>query len=248
MSTRGRRSPARTPRELKWLGPTTPYRPTHRGPTVTARISTGPPAPRRAAVTDLPAPSASAQGPCPRAWASGPGLIVLATFLQLAPKFIVSNALLVDGRADAELVMRKGLAAALVVSLGGEMVWTAFRPRGVPLRWAGALLLLSTAAGALHTALAYAGMQLYGPSSAFWLQAVAGCLTIPANQCTALWRLGQNRSPAKWRMVGWILSVGLGTIALLLPAAAGAMPTLILYSTFPLQDASMIALLMLSWD
>ena len=168
------------------------------------------------------------------AWASGPGLIVLSTFLQLAPKFLVMNALLVDGRADAELLMRKNLAAALVVSLGGEMVWTAFRPRGVPLRWAGALLLLSTSTGALHTALAYAGPQLYGPHSAFWLQAVAGCLTIPVNQCTALWRLGQSRSPAKWRMVGWILSVGLGTIALLLRTAATATPTLILYSAFPL--------------
>ena len=32
---------------IRFLGPTTLYRPTHRGPTVTALVSKGPPAPRR---------------------------------------------------------------------------------------------------------------------------------------------------------------------------------------------------------
>ena len=41
-------------RELKDLGPALAYRPTHRGPTVTARVSTGPPAPRKKeAVADV---------------------------------------------------------------------------------------------------------------------------------------------------------------------------------------------------
>ena len=47
------------PRELKWLGPELTYRPTHRGATVTARVSTGPKAPRR----PLTAPSETAARP-----------------------------------------------------------------------------------------------------------------------------------------------------------------------------------------
>ena len=41
-----RKQPRKQPRELQGLGPILPYRPTHRGPTVTARKSTGPPAPK----------------------------------------------------------------------------------------------------------------------------------------------------------------------------------------------------------
>ena len=165
-------------------------------------------------------------------WAAGPGLIVLSTFLQLGPKFIVMSSLLVDGRGDTEHIMRKGLAAALVISLGGEMIWTAMVPSGLSLRTAGILLLASTGLSAMHTALAFAGS--YGTWSAFLLQTIAGVATIPVNQCTAIWRLSQARSPARWRMVGWLLSVGTGTLGLLLPAAATAVPTIVLSSVFPL--------------
>ena len=41
-----RKPPRKQPRELQGLGPILPYGPTHRGPTVTARKSTGPPAPK----------------------------------------------------------------------------------------------------------------------------------------------------------------------------------------------------------
>ena len=41
-----RKQPRKQPRELQGLGPILPYGPTHRGPTVTARKSTGPPAPK----------------------------------------------------------------------------------------------------------------------------------------------------------------------------------------------------------
>ena len=183
-------------------------------------------------VVEAPAPSATTeQQPAATSWAAGPGLIVLSTYLQLAPKFVVSSALLVDGRGDVELVARKGLAAALVASLCGEMLFTALRPAGLPLRWAGALLLLSVAVNALHTAAAYAGWL--GPGATFWLQALSGFLAIPVQQCAALWRLGQRRSPAKWRMVGWILSVGLGTVPLLLPFTAAAVPTVVFSAAFP---------------
>ena len=40
------KQPRKQPRELQGLGPILPYGPTHRGPTVTARKSTGPPAPK----------------------------------------------------------------------------------------------------------------------------------------------------------------------------------------------------------
>ena len=168
-------------------------------------------------------------------WACGPGLIVLSTFLQLAPKFVVSNSLLVSGRSSSELVLRKALVQALAVSLFFEMVWTAARPQGVTMRWAGGLLLVSTGLSALSTALSFAGQTSYNtPQLAFLLQAVAGCCSAPVSQVTAQWRLTQSRSPAQWRMVGWILSVGFGTVALLQPTMAAAGPTLILTAGPPL--------------
>lgn len=50
------------PRELEGLGPVLPYAPSHRGPTVTARVSNGPPAPRKQPSTlrqaaEAPAPA-----------------------------------------------------------------------------------------------------------------------------------------------------------------------------------------------
>ena len=188
-----------------------------RVPPSARRRSTSPVPTRRAAHpsrTEV-APVGLRTGPIDRLrhWAVGPGLIVLGAFLQLAPKFVVSSNLLVAGRSDAERVARSGLATALLVNLGAEMAFTALRPAGLSLRLAGVLLLLSTAITALHTIVAYSDGALYSTSTAFWLQAAAGALTIPVNQCTALWRLGQRRSPAKWRMVGWIVSVGSGISA-----------------------------------
>lgn len=176
-----------------------------------------------------------------RSWAVGPGLIVLSTFLQLAPKFVVSNALLVGGHGAAELTMRKAGAAALMVSLSCEMVWTALHPNALSLQSAGLLLLLAVVGSSFHTAAAFAGPSVYGPQLAFWLQSLPGICTIPANQSTALWRLAQRRSPARWRIVGWIVTLGLGTLTLLVPSIATTMPTIVLSGAFPLALALALA-------
>lgn len=140
-------------------------------------------------------------------WACGPGLIVLATFLQLAPKTVTSTFLLVAGRRDDELLIRRALTQALVVSLTAEMAWTAVFPSGVSLRWAGVSLGAGTMLTAVLTTIAFTEDQ-NSPKLAFWLLTLSGLLTIPINQATSKWRLAQSRSPARWRMWGWIYSVG----------------------------------------
>ena len=63
-------------RELRDLGPVQPYRPRHRGATVTALLSSGPPAPRRPVGAVLAAAAApprkrrrTGAAPAPKAWA-----------------------------------------------------------------------------------------------------------------------------------------------------------------------------------
>ena len=55
-------------------------------------------------------------------------LIVLSTYLQLAPKWFVSSSLLVAGHVAQEKSYRVALASSLMASLSLEMVWTWFRP------------------------------------------------------------------------------------------------------------------------
>lgn len=198
-------------------------------------------------------------------WAVGPGLIVLQCFLQLAPKFIVSNALLVEGRGAEELVFRRAMAESMLLVMAVDMAWNALRPRGVSQHVAGLLLLVGTLLTALNTVLAYqqnvevdtseggdnvvvsnnvadADSGLYGsslkytPALAFGLQAAAGLLTIPVNQHTSLWRLGESKSPVRWRVVGWIVTVSLGTVALVVPPpfATSVVPTVLMRTAFPL--------------
>ena len=168
-------------------------------------------------------------------WAVGPGLVVLQCYLQLAPKFVVSNALLVDHKGDSEFVMRESWDEAILIVMIADMLWTALQPHGVSHRVAGMLLLLSTALGGLNTYLVYGASDSieYSPEIAVWLQVAAGVLAIPVHQCTAIWRLGQTRSPVRWRVVGWIVSVSLGTFALLEPWTATLWPTIILSTVFP---------------
>jgi hypothetical protein len=167
-------------------------------------------------------------------WAAGPGLIVLSLYLQLAPKFVVSNALLVHGRAAQELVLRRATAEVMLVCLACELAWTAWRPAGVSMRTAGALLVLATALSGANTVLAYTTAEgSYRPGLAFGLQVASGLCTVPVSQCAVLWRLTQVRSPLQWRVVGWIVTITVGTLALLIPALAAMVPTVALSCAFP---------------
>lgn len=170
-------------------------------------------------------------------WAIGPGLIVLAQYAQLAPKFVVSNALLVDGHAEEELILRSAMAKAMLVCLVCEMVWTASRPQGVSLGMAGIFLIISTLISGITTALAYMESDKFGPQTAFGLQVASGIFTIPVSQCTALWRLGQIHSPVRWRVVGWIVTIMISTLSLLVPFLATMTPTLVLGCAFPFSIA-----------
>ena len=154
---------------------------------------------------------------------AGGHLIVLSTYLQLAPKWIVSSALLVAGAVDAEKQYRIALASALMVSLSLEMAWTWFFPEALSHRAAGGCLALSTLFQGLAASTSLGGGA--SPTATFALLAAAGCACIPVNQLGALWRLGQP-SAARYRIAGWIMAVSLGSLALLW-RSLGAAPALL---------------------
>ena len=76
-------------------------------------------------------------------------LIVLSTFLQLAPKWLVSSSLLVAGRVAQEKSYRVALASSLMASLSLEMVWTWFRPEAPYVH--SVAVFLDARRGAQHT-------------------------------------------------------------------------------------------------
>ena len=161
---------------------------------------------------------------------AGGHLIVLSTYLQLAPKWIVSLALLVAGAVDAEKQYRIALASALMVSLSLEMAWTWFFPEALSHRAAGGCLALSTLFQGLAASTSLGGGA--SPTANFALLAAAGCACIPVNQLGALWRLGQP-SAARYRIAGWIMAVSLGSLALLWPGAARPSVAIPLLSAYP---------------
>ena len=136
-------------------------------------------------------------------------LIVLSTYLQLAPKWFVSSSLLVAGHVAQEKSYRVALASSLMASLSLEMVWTWFRPDAPSHRAAGACLVGSTVAGAAAAGLAFGAEP--SPALTFALLTAAGCLSIPVNLLAALWRIEQKTSAARYRIAGWIISVSLGS-------------------------------------
>lgn len=110
-------------------------------------------------------------------------LIVLSTFLQLAPKWFVSSSLLVAGNVSQERVYRTAVASALMLSLSLEMLWTLFHPAALSHRTAGACLALSTVAQVVACVAAFEAEA--SPSVVFGCLAVGGCLSIPVNQLGA---------------------------------------------------------------
>jgi hypothetical protein len=164
----------------------------------------------------------------------GGHLLTLSTFLQLLPKFYVSTALLVGGRADAEWTYRQAVAQGLIVSLSAEMLWTWVHPRCISSKVAALALALSSAVTAAGILMACGYGGTYSPDLAFFLQVLAGVLTIPVNQLGASWRLQQSNSPARYRMFGWIGVVGLGTLTLVAPASSHPVVVVMLSSAFPL--------------
>lgn len=163
-------------------------------------------------------------------------LVTLSAFLQSSPRFLTMSTLLVAGKGPEELIFRKGQAQALMVSLGAEMIWTALHPKELSLRFTASLLLFSTAITIINTCLAFDGMtgMNYTPFLAFLLPSLAGCCAIPTYQCTAIWRIRQTQSPARFRILGWILTVGTGTVSLILPSTATWGVTALLGAAFPL--------------
>jgi len=163
----------------------------------------------------------------------GPHLITLSTFLQLSPKWFVCCSLLVAEKNDQEWIYRQAVATALMVSLSLEMFWTGFHPKPFSPRIVSLCLFASTTAIVLACVLAFEIPNYFNNWSATLLLASAGVLAVPMNQLCAVWRIKQKESTARFRIMGWILSVCVATLPLVVSAAASTIVVCTLVSVYP---------------
>ena len=168
-----------------------------------------------------------------REWV-GPCLVVHSVFVKLHPKFITTNSLLLQNDlATNEQTCRAAHATAVLIALALEIMLAHKLPHRA--KHAALALTLAGLVSALHAICAFGIIGHYSFRVALLLQTTYACCVIPANHCTAQWRLGQRNPPIRFTILGWILVVSMGTAVLLIPRIfANAIFVAILLSSFPI--------------
>jgi hypothetical protein len=151
-------------------------------------------------------------------------LILHNQALALLPQFYLSSALIVGGFQPQQQLWRSALLRATLAAVVAEVAWSGLHPAVLPQRLAAAALLGALLLNALHLAAIYGlvGGLEYSAELALALHLLRLLLLIPVNQIGNVWTLeaGTERSQARWRIGGWIVTVALGLAVLLLPVLA----------------------------
>ena len=151
-------------------------------------------------------------------------LILHNQALALLPQFYLSSALIVGGFQPQQQLWRSALLRATLAAVVAEVAWSGLHPAALPQRLAAAALLGALLLNALHLAAIYGlvGGLEYSAELALALHLLRLLLLIPVNQIGNVWTLeaGTERSQARWRIGGWIVTVALGLAVLLLPVLA----------------------------
>eukprot|EP01051_Picozoa_sp_SAG22_P019629 SAG22_NODE_3684_length_1579_cov_4.554730_2_plen_300_part_00 len=156
--------------------------------------------------------------------ATGSLIILHNQAVALLPQFYVGNALIVGGRNAEQLVWRTTGLQAQLAAIAAEVAWTGLHAEALPPVACAACLLLAALLNGLHLCVIHGLVPAVGYTAelGFGLSLARGLLLVPANQLGAVWTLrsGAEQSQARWRICGWILTIGLGLAVLLLPALA----------------------------
>eukprot|EP00929_Paragymnodinium_shiwhaense_P087062 TRINITY_DN47374_c0_g1_i1.p1 TRINITY_DN47374_c0_g1~~TRINITY_DN47374_c0_g1_i1.p1 ORF type:complete len:411 (-),score=33.52 TRINITY_DN47374_c0_g1_i1:23-1255(-) len=152
---------------------------------------------------------------------AGPIVIFVAHFLYLVPHYYLLNALVVGGRRHEEGVLRAAFLQSHVVATLLEMAWSAFHPETLKPTLCAAFTILSCVLHAIQLAFAFqAQSDVYHLTLAVPLQCAATSALIPLSQFGQNFTLRQGRSPARYRMLGWLAGVFLAVLVLLRPEVA----------------------------
>ena len=152
---------------------------------------------------------------------TGSLLILHNQAVALLPQFYLSSALIVGGYEQPQRIWRQTQLQATLVAIVVEVAWSGLHPTPLKATHAAAALLVATLLNVLHLATIYGQTGLeYTAGLALGLHVARLLLLIPSNQMGNVWTLeaGTERSQARWRIGGWISTVALGLVVLLIPA------------------------------
>lgn len=143
-----------------------------------------------------------------RALELGPVIVLVCQLLHLMPVYYQLNALIMCGRKDEEWTFRTSLMQSQILLVAAEMLWAVMHPQVCPpLICSFAALAYATLQG-LHLAFAFnAPAGNYHSGISIPLQAAAGLFLIPVTQIGTNYTLQKCISPARYRILGWILAV-----------------------------------------
>lgn len=144
----------------------------------------------------------------------GPFIIFMGHFAYLLPFYFTLNALILGNRQEAEWIMRSALLKSMVISGVAEIFWSTLCWQ-LSHRSCGILTLAAAFLQTLQMFCAFFGP--YDALGAFALQCATQLLMIPVAQIGAQHTLKQGISPARYKIIAWLLSVVLAIVLLLFP-------------------------------
>lgn len=171
-------------------------------------------------------------------------LILHNQALALLPQFYLGSALIVGGVKHQQITWRQTQLQATLVAIALEVAWSGLHPQTLPHRHAACALLGALLLNVLHLSTIYGTSGLeYTPELALGLHLSRLVLLIPVNQIGNVWTLeaGTEQSQARWRIGGWIATVALGLLVLLVPTL-GQSPACVI-ATVSLPSAIMLKVL-----
>lgn len=165
-------------------------------------------------------------------------LIVHNMMLVLIPNFFVSPSLLASDNVELfKSVHRPAFLMAAIPGVLINLLWNWLVPQAMPERISGLLLVLSALCSMIARAFVvgyFVGIFEYTLEVSFGLQLTAQLFAIPTVQLGTIYTVcaGPSESQARLRILGWIITVALGLIALFVPIFATG-PVTVVVSVIP---------------
>mmetsp|Transcript_29079 Transcript_29079/g.83346 ORF Transcript_29079/g.83346 Transcript_29079/m.83346 type:complete len:439 (-) Transcript_29079:37-1353(-) len=152
----------------------------------------------------------------------GPAMIFVCQLLHLLPNYYQLNALLVLGRKNEEWTFRSSLLQSQIVAVAAEMCWSALHPATLPDSACALAAVAFACLQGMHLTCAFTAPEgAYHYNLAFPLQLAAALALIPLSQVGNNSSLERRRSPARYKMLGFIASTLVAAAALVWPTMSG---------------------------
>lgn len=134
----------------------------------------------------------------------------------LLPHYYVLNALILSGRADAEWALRTAVLKAQVAVGLLEILWVSRFRQGLSLRACSVLSCLAALLEGAHVLFAFlASPEVYTMRLALVLKFISLCLQIPLAQVGTAYILRRRMSPARYRIIAWLVACIVALVVLL---------------------------------